>query len=529
MHNETAEMEKKRWRTVYKFEGGKVSTVPIPGNTAPAVFEPAAEIMSDTKRTVYQFEPVEAREVWLTCSDDFNLNEFEVLNEKGENVALFSKGAGVTVSASSYTYWLPAYTHAALWQMQYDLGIKWLRLSYYHTPFTWHGVERQKGVYTVDPYLDQLVTQARDCGIEVCLTLGPGGHQFYKEGQETVEGFSNYVKFMVNHFKGRIKYYEILNEFYNQDSYRDSIDGKVLPKQGPVDEMADAYVTISLPAAKEIRRIDPQAKIIMCGPCPLVADFILACLKKGMKDYVDVLSWHPYSFTGDTDDDYPPEFLDKPRHIWAPEEMTRYSEAIEYLREEAAKLGFEGELQANESGAYAIHRDRTSQLIAAKYLARSIILHTSLKVPMFWNETTSLLRPSWQPFWGNSEPELKPAYSYYVMRTLCTVLDCAEPSDLNLNVQSDSDKAFEVYSFNLPADKKLAAVWIPEKSRKKRLDDYEGSIAELKVKTKEPKQVYGIDILNGRSQKLKFSYIQGDLTISDLVVKDYPLLIILEY
>ena len=109
-----------------------------------------------------------------------------------------------------------------------------------------------------------------------------------------------------------------------------------------------------------------------------------------MAEYADVVSWHPYSFSKNSDDDYAPEELDKPRHVWAPNDVNTYADAVAYLRRETAKLGFHGELWANETGAYAIHADRTSNLIAAKYFARSAILHTSLNVPMFWNETTSL-------------------------------------------------------------------------------------------------------------------------------------------
>ena len=84
---------------------------------------------------------------------------------------------------------------------------------------------------------------------------------------------------MVKHFKGRIRYYEIFNEYYNQDSFGPG-------NQGPAEQAASTYVSQALPAAKAIRETDPEAKICLCGPCPLVADFILAALQKGMVDYV---------------------------------------------------------------------------------------------------------------------------------------------------------------------------------------------------------------------------------------------------
>jgi hypothetical protein len=462
-----------------------------------------------------------AWEVWLTSPDDFILGEFEVLNEKGENVGLFSRGSGVTASARLYVFWLSEQTQSALWQMHYDLGLKWLRLSYYLTPFIWGFVEKEKGVYTIDPYLDQLVTQATENGIEVTLTLGGTVNELYKENEQS-EAFCNYASFMVKHFKGRIKYYEIFNEYYNQDSFGPG-------NQGPVDERASVYVSRALPAAKAIHKADPEAKVCLCGPCPLVADFILAALKKGMVDYVDVLTWHPYSFLKDTDDDYAPEELDRPRSVWAPPEVKSYADSVEYLRREAAKLGFEGELWANESGAYAIHACRTSQLIAAKYLARSAVLHTTLNVPMFWNETTSLMRPPWQPFWGNYGTKLKPAYSYYMMRSLCTLLDGAKAEKVKFRLPDKEPDKLEKHSFLLPDGKILLAVWIAEKSRAKRLDDYEGIVADMIIKAGNPKKLIGIDLLNGREQELSFEAKRSGPWIKDLIVKDYPLLLRLEY
>jgi hypothetical protein len=391
--------------------------------------------------------------------------------------------------------------------MQYDLGIKWLRVNYYLTPLLENFVDRG-GKYEVDPYLDELITEASKRGIEVCLTISSVAKP-------------EYYRFIVEHFRDRIRYFEIFNEFYNQDGY-----GKF--KQGPVEESSSTYVELALPAAKIIRELAPNAKIILCGPCPLVADWILACLKKGMAPYADVLSWHPYSFPNDTDDDYAPEELDRPRSIWAPDWVKTYADSTNYLKTEAAKLGFRGTLMANECGAYSIHGNRTSQLIAAKYLARSAVLHTSLEIPMLWNETTSLLRPSWQPFWGPGQPDMKPAYSYYVMRTLGSLLDTAKPENIVVEPKTFVDK-LEIHVFGLPGENKLVAAWIREKSRKNRYDDYEGITTDVSISAQKPSKVIGIDLLNGREQDVQFNYSGSRILIPNLVLRDYPLFLRLEY
>ena len=520
--------EQKRWTTVYQRNQNEPQTPSSPDRVGPApagpnvYYEPQTEQRpSGQAITVYRFTPVTTREIWLTASDDFELNALEVYDEAGQNVALISRGCGATVSSTQHLFWVDEATHRGLWQMQYDMGIKWLRLSYYLTPLIWTFVEREPGVYTIDPYLDALVTEACENGMEVTLTLGPPDHKLYQGEPDTIEAFCNYTRFMVNHFRGRVQYYEIFNEFYNQDTYGPG-------KPGPVEEESSRYARLAVPAAKVIRETDPQAKIALCGPCPLVADFILGALKKGMAEYADVLTWHPYSFPSDTNDDYPPEALDRPRHVWASAEIQTYADAVRYLRKEAAKVGFRGELWANETGAYAIHRSRTSNLIAAKYLARSAILHTSLNVPMFWNETTSLLRPAWQPFFANHGTQMKPSHSYYMLRTLGTVLDSARAEKVSFEIDSKNE-LLQQHAFSLPQGNKLLEVWIAEPSRKKRLDNYPGMKATMTISADQPEKIVGIDLLNGREQDLAFTVEGSQLVVPSLVIKDYPLLFRLEY
>jgi hypothetical protein len=147
---------------------------------------------------------------------------------------------------------------------------------------------------------------------------------------------------------------------------------------------------------------------------------------------------------------------------------------------------------------------------------------------MFWNETTSLMRPAWQPFWGNHGADLKPAYSYNMMRSLCTLLDGAKPDRVSFGPVAPVEK-LEKYSFSQPGGKKLLALWIREKSRKNRFDDYAGVVADVEVFAAGPRRVIGIDLMNGREQELKFAAAGSRFVLPGLVLKDYPLLVRLEY
>jgi hypothetical protein len=236
-----------------------------------------------------------------------------------------------------------------------------------------------------------------------------------------------------------------------------------------------------------------------------------------------VISWHPYQLTE------PPEALDRPRHPWAGSELTRYDDAVRYLQALARRRGFRGTYQANEAGAYAIHQMRSAALVSAKYMARSLVLHSALRVPVFWNETVSLLRPAWQPFFWPGQPDVQPDYSYYVLRTLCTLMDGAEPVRSNgvLDVQPEPESGeVESMLFSDPAGNLLLALWRPVRSNDR--DQSEAVRCNMRVRGLSARRVLGFELFNGEEQELVFRQDGQDVYLDGLLVRDYPLLVRLE-
>jgi hypothetical protein len=118
-----------------------------------------------------EFEPRRAKQILITGNNfkryldkfagyAFSLGEVEVRNRKGENVALVSRGAGVTASSTSYLMNMDRFTHAFLYgPVQYDLGVKWTASTADEGMQCWQYVEREKGKLEVDPEFDELVTE----------------------------------------------------------------------------------------------------------------------------------------------------------------------------------------------------------------------------------------------------------------------------------------------------------------------------------------------------------------------------------
>jgi hypothetical protein len=508
------------WTTVYRQESQTSPGEARETNTAPAVYRPeetaARGSEPESSTLLCELQPVEAREIWISSPEDVELAEVRVLDVAGRNVASIAAGGTITVSRRSHLFWFDEDHQRHLWPMTYDLGVKWIRVNYYLTPLIWPYVERRRGVYQIDPYTKAILREAAQNGVTIALTLGPAEHPLYASASREVQvkAFTRYVRFMVREFKDFVSHFEVLNEYYNQDAYGPG-------KTGPLASAAREYAQFALPAMQAIREEAPDAKIILCGPCPLAVDWIEAALATGLAPLIDVISWHPYQLTE------PPEALDRPRHPWAGPELTQYDDAVGYLRTVARKRGFRGAFQANEAGAYAIHEMRSTALVSAKYMARSIILHSALRIPVFWNETVSLLRPAWQPFFWPGQPDVQPDYSYYVLRTLCTLMDGMEPARKKgvLEVIPASGSAeIEGRLFSDRAGALLVALWRPVPSG----DQSEAVRCDARVGGFTARAAVGMELFNGEEQELVFQQTRLGVHLDGLWVRDYPLLIRLE-
>jgi hypothetical protein len=153
--------------------------------------------------------------------------------------------------------------------------------------YLWSYVEREKGRLQIDRRADECLTEAVRNGVQVILCLDKGNwlyrnpprkvdwrkartremmetyydHQGWPtDSPELLEGYLRYVDYMVRHFKGRVVYYEICNEW-----------------QGIGIENYVRLVMATIPA---IRKADPQARIMLGSTGGFDRHAILTCLGK---------------------------------------------------------------------------------------------------------------------------------------------------------------------------------------------------------------------------------------------------------
>lgn len=151
----------------------------------------------------------------------------------------------------------------------------------------WSQIERVPGAYVIPDWLERTVDSMVSAGVTPLLILAYG-NSLYDGGDKprsraAVQAFAKYSEFVVKHFKGRVLYYDLWNEW-------DAHTGRTTPLG------ADEYVALAQVVYPAIKAIDPKVQVLSGG----ISD-------KGMREgfferffqlqghrYIDGLSIHPY-------------------------------------------------------------------------------------------------------------------------------------------------------------------------------------------------------------------------------------------
>jgi hypothetical protein len=164
----------------------------------------------------------------------------------------------------------------------------------------WYNLEPEKGMWKFAA-IDSAVKRAQEKGVEVLYMLGypprwaadTGLLREWNPGHalppRDMADWENYLRQVVSRYKGRIKYYELMNEPHFTE-----VDGRWRSTRDfPVATMVEmAHI-----AQRVIGQIDPEARLVSMSPSGGLAGIrrVEAFLKAGGGQYVDVLGFHFYS------------------------------------------------------------------------------------------------------------------------------------------------------------------------------------------------------------------------------------------
>jgi len=396
-----------------------------------------------------------------------------------------------------------------LWLLEnmHSLGLTWVK--YYIDVPDWPEVGVFEGYSdgSVTPTQDAFVDGLIEMGGEVVLGLvfwdeaanarvSERGESYSRyETEEEIEAYLGHVQRIVSHFRGRIQYYEILNE-----------QNVGMATQQHVE--AEQYIGLIKRVIPIIRQIDPQAKIVV-GTIPLDAElgqeqaaieYLLTMTSSAIMPSVDVVSWHPF-------------FGASPADPVSRDYYYAYPGIVEQIARTAADHGFTGEFMASEmswwtpfSTPYFSQAGQVcSPTQAAKYYARALAQHLGSNIIAGV---------------GGEGFDMTPPI-VAVVKAFCTVMANHLAIDMPVEIDIETEGPVAYCAFRYPNGDRMLAIWTDGIAQ----DEDPGVPAIVTFRGLTAETVSGIDVLHGFEQELIFEIDGEDTVIQDLLVRDYPLLI----
>jgi len=279
------------------------------------------------------------------------------------------------------------------WTRMFDAGVSWIRIGQYENssePTSWDWVERKRGVYAIAPEVDDYINSLLENGVKVQIQLmygnpmytSPSGKKpdeitpktgaFHNDDRsidsifwppvtpEQTAAFLRYVKWMVNHFRGRVHYYALWNE---QDI------GYWNPWGNPED-----YGRLLAAFAPVVHDTDRGAKVIYGGQADPNSDWAKRALDAcKCAAQIDVFAYHTYPGYGQNMN---PESMDA--GAYGAESPTK-------LRETVRKYpGIRKDIEFWDDEFNSIPSWRGSdESVQAKYIPRGMIYNLAAGVRTF--------------------------------------------------------------------------------------------------------------------------------------------------
>ncbi len=218
----------------------------------------------------------------------FGLKQVGTLKPKCSNASSASKlGIGLEKLDRNLYDPTPLYDEIA------NIGMKWVRIQ-----SGWSRTEKEKGIYDFS-WLDEIVDNLTERNMKpwMCLCYGNGLYTVEADNkygaigrppiatEEERTAWCNYVSACVEHYKGRVDWFEIWNEPDGKHCWRHGVN-------------ATEYGEFAIMTAKVIREKQPDAKIL-AGSFFTEISYVYDMLKTGLAPYIDYITYHRYKYVPD--------------------------------------------------------------------------------------------------------------------------------------------------------------------------------------------------------------------------------------
>jgi hypothetical protein len=274
----------------------------------------------------------------------------------------------------------------------------------------WGSVEREKGKLVMPERFDSYVRKAAGEGLNVLLILDYA-NPFYDDGDrprspEAIEGFCRYAEFVVRHFGGDVRRYEVWNEWDI---------GIGLPKKYDKGGSAEDYVKLLKAVYPRIKAADPGATVIAGASTSgaVKKGWLEDIVKLGALDSCDAISIHSYNYND--------KFPDR-----GPEACSAWMTGVQAMLRKYHD-GKDVPFYVTEMGwPTHVTKGGTDPQLSASYLARLYLLaRTSPSFAGLW--WYDFQDDGWNPQhnednFGLVRPDLTPKPSYHVLADIAPLV-----------------------------------------------------------------------------------------------------------
>ncbi len=313
------------------------------------------------------------------------------------------------------------------------------------------------------------------------------------KSEHEIQRILDYARFVVESLKGRNLTFSLFNEPNMEDDPEQYV---------PVTK----FIEINKRFIEIVKEVDPEAKVCVGNIQSMFLrhsrEYLNVIVNSDLIPLVDCINWHVGSKLS-------------PYH--EPEYYCLYPSMVDKIMATARRNGFVGEFFGVETNYYhelsapaytglsTIH----TPLEAGKYLARTIVTHLARGIYTYG---------TWERYWTNS-------YVVKVQRSMANIFSGAIPAKFPHEITSQ-DSLFRLRSETLEYSNgdRLLAVWIDGVA----LEDNPGVESKIILPAASANRIILFDPLNGFQQELVFNNVSGNLTIEGLMIKDYPLILVIE-
>lgn len=310
----------------------------------------------------------------------------------------------------------------------------------------WSSVEKENGKLAIPEDLDRVINLALSKHITPLIILSYG-NKFYDGGSmplssEAQTAFARYAEFIAKHFKGKVFYYEVWNE------WNTGFGAKNVPHNFKASPKS--YVSLLAKTFTALKKVDPSIKVVGGAIAGWDSSWLEELMKNNAANFMDAISVHPYNYNAGIRGT--PENLIK----WLDEfhgVLSKYTTTP--LPVYITEIGW-----PTHSGELGVQPE-----VSANYLGRIFLLAKTRPYigGVWWYDfQDDGINPNNQEDnFGMIRYDYTPKLSFYVMRDIVSTIKDAEFVE-----RLATDPSFYALKFRKPTGETILTLWsgLPDKT-----------------------------------------------------------------